>query len=308
MRRTPFSTGVTGLVCIAIGFALGLAVMQAQTPASGQGPTLEQAQQAVAALRGGRIWRPSSYDELNAEQKAFVHSILSGPRRGIDGALGIMLVTPVMGDLAQKAIAYSRFNQTIPPKLNELAILIGARAWTAQYRLVRPPSGRSFGRPERRSDRRGAGRQATGQHGKGRRRRLQLLHRAADDQADERRNPASRKGRSRRRQRGDRFGRHAWLLSIRRDVDERRSASDATQCRAGASAAQLTNVRLCPHSGSPCSSLARSSLPDRRNPAANLLPPRPGSTARETAPSGYLHSLGQRAVLDTRAVSIAVST
>ena len=35
MRRTPFSTGVTGLVCIAIGFALGLAVMQAQTPASG---------------------------------------------------------------------------------------------------------------------------------------------------------------------------------------------------------------------------------------------------------------------------------
>jgi 4-carboxymuconolactone decarboxylase len=44
-----------------------------------------------------------------------------------------MMVSPVLGDLAQKAIAYTRFNPTIPPKLNELAILIGARAWTAQY-------------------------------------------------------------------------------------------------------------------------------------------------------------------------------
>ena len=87
----------------------------------------------MAALRGDRIWRPTSYDELTAEQKAFVNSILSGPRRGIDGALGIMMVSPVLGDLAQKAIAYARFNPSVPPKLNELAILIGARAWSAQY-------------------------------------------------------------------------------------------------------------------------------------------------------------------------------
>jgi 4-carboxymuconolactone decarboxylase len=38
-----------------------------------------------------------------------------------------------MGDLAQKAIAYARFNPSVPPKLNELAIIIGARAWSAQY-------------------------------------------------------------------------------------------------------------------------------------------------------------------------------
>ena len=92
---------------------------------------VEQARQAVANLRGDRIWRPSSYDALTAEQKAFVNGILSGPRRGIDGALGIMMVSPVLGDLAQKAIAYTRFNPTVPPKLNELAILIGARAWAA---------------------------------------------------------------------------------------------------------------------------------------------------------------------------------
>ena len=85
---------------------------RAQTPAP---PTPEQLRQAVANLRGDRIWRPTSYDELTAEQKAFVNSILSGPRRGIDGALGIMMVSPVLGDLAQKAIGYARFNPTVPP-------------------------------------------------------------------------------------------------------------------------------------------------------------------------------------------------
>ena len=114
----------------ACGVAAGYAVGHAQTPAP---PTEAQMRQAVAALHGDRIARPASYDELTLEQKAFVKSILSGPRRGIDGALGIMMVSPVMGDLAQKAIAYARFNPTVPPKLNELAILIGARAWSAQY-------------------------------------------------------------------------------------------------------------------------------------------------------------------------------
>jgi 4-carboxymuconolactone decarboxylase len=123
LNRFSLLTGFVGLL-------LGFVIAHAQAPAT---PTLEQARQAVANLRGDRIWRPSSYDELTAEQKAFVNGILSGPRRGIDGALGIMMVSPVLGDLAQKAIAYTRFNPTVPPKLNELAILIGARVWTAQY-------------------------------------------------------------------------------------------------------------------------------------------------------------------------------
>lgn len=127
MRFTILGAVVVGLS----GMAAGFAVAHAQTPAPP--PTLEQLRQAVAGLRGDRIWRPTSYDELSPEQKAFVNGILSGPRRGIDGSLGIMMVSPVMGDLAQKAIAYARFNPTVPPKLNELAILIGARTWSAQY-------------------------------------------------------------------------------------------------------------------------------------------------------------------------------
>ena len=38
-----------------------------------------------------------------------------------------------MGDLAQKFGASMRFHSSIPPKLNELAIIITARKWTSQY-------------------------------------------------------------------------------------------------------------------------------------------------------------------------------
>ena len=77
-------------------------------------------------------------DELTPDQKAFVNSVLSGPRRGLDGSLGVMIASPVFADLMQKTIAYARFAgregySSLSPKLSELAIIMGARAWTAQY-------------------------------------------------------------------------------------------------------------------------------------------------------------------------------
>jgi 4-carboxymuconolactone decarboxylase len=38
-----------------------------------------------------------------------------------------------MGDIAQQFGASMRFNQSMPRKLNEMAIIITARYWTAQY-------------------------------------------------------------------------------------------------------------------------------------------------------------------------------
>ncbi len=99
---------------------------------------LEQAQRAVAGLRGGRIQRPPSYDALTPEQKSYVHSILAGPRRDIPPPLAVMLPSPVLGDLVQKAVAYARFAgqegfSSLPPRLNELAILMAARTWSGEY-------------------------------------------------------------------------------------------------------------------------------------------------------------------------------
>src|SRR5262249_51966498 len=56
----------------------------------------------------------------------------------ITGPLGVMMVSPQLGDLSQKAIAYARFAgregfSSVSPKLNELAILVVAKHWSAEY-------------------------------------------------------------------------------------------------------------------------------------------------------------------------------
>jgi len=133
MRSTPGHLAVVAL----LGLVLGHAGAAAQAPTA-KSPTIDELRKAVASLRGGRIPRPSSYDAMTAEQKAFVTSVLSGPRGDISGSLGVMIVSPAFADLAQKTIAYARFAgregySTVPPRLSELAILMGARAWTAHY-------------------------------------------------------------------------------------------------------------------------------------------------------------------------------
>lgn len=134
MRRT---LGVGVVVVVA-----GMAIAAAQTPRPAaepaRAPTLEQMRKTVASLKGNRIATPNDYDTLTPEQKAYVASILTGPRSSITGPLGVMMVSPTLGDLNQKAIAYARFAgqdgfSIVPPKLNELAILIVAKHWSAEY-------------------------------------------------------------------------------------------------------------------------------------------------------------------------------
>ncbi len=134
MRLKLIVSGFVGTVLVA-----SLIGVRAQAPAGkAQEPTLEQMRKAVSELHGGRIPRPASYDAMTAEQKAFVKSVLSGPRPDISGSLGVMMASPVFADLAQKTIAYARFAgregySVVPPKLSELAIIMGAKAWNADY-------------------------------------------------------------------------------------------------------------------------------------------------------------------------------
>ena len=101
-------------------------------------PTLEQMQRAVSRLRGGRIQRPTSYEALTPEQKTYVNGILSGPRGDISGPLSVMLVSPALGDVTQRAMAFARFSgrdgfSSVTPKYSELGILMVARLWTSEY-------------------------------------------------------------------------------------------------------------------------------------------------------------------------------
>jgi 4-carboxymuconolactone decarboxylase len=59
--------------------------------------------------------------------------LLAGERRGMGGPFNVLLRSPELGDLAQQLGAQVRFHSSLPRKLNEFAIIITARYWTAQY-------------------------------------------------------------------------------------------------------------------------------------------------------------------------------
>jgi len=83
-------------------------------------------------LRGDRF-KPLTAEEMTPEQKAMADAVLAGPRASLNGPFNVMLRSPDLGDRLQKVGEYVRFKTSIPPRLNELAILVTARAWTAQY-------------------------------------------------------------------------------------------------------------------------------------------------------------------------------
>ncbi len=83
-------------------------------------------------LRGDRF-KPLTYSEFTPEQKILADHVLSSARGSLNGPFNVMLRSPEMGDLAQQLGGYLRFRTTVPTKLNELAILVTARALNVQY-------------------------------------------------------------------------------------------------------------------------------------------------------------------------------
>lgn len=81
----------------------------------------------------GDRFKPLTYDEMTPEQKTMMDHLVSGERRGASGPFNVLLRSPEMGDLAQQFGAAMRFHSSIPRKLNEMAIIMTARHWTAQY-------------------------------------------------------------------------------------------------------------------------------------------------------------------------------
>jgi 4-carboxymuconolactone decarboxylase len=84
-------------------------------------------------LRGDRF-RPLTYDEMTPAQRTMIEHVMSGPRGGgTGGPFNVQLRSPEMGDLGQQFGAATRFATTVPRRLYELAIILTARHWTAQF-------------------------------------------------------------------------------------------------------------------------------------------------------------------------------
>jgi 4-carboxymuconolactone decarboxylase len=83
-------------------------------------------------LRGHRF-KPLTWDEMTPEQQAMTRAVLDGQRGAMQGPYNVLLRSPEMGNLAQEFGAHMRFQSSLPLALNELAILMIARDWTAQF-------------------------------------------------------------------------------------------------------------------------------------------------------------------------------
>jgi 4-carboxymuconolactone decarboxylase len=113
---------------VTVGAFASLAVVAAQNP----GPSAPRPDPNNVRMVGDRF-KPLTYAEMTAPQKKMFENLISGERRGASGPFNVLLRSPEMGDLAQQFGAANRFHSSIPPKLNELAIIITARHWTSQY-------------------------------------------------------------------------------------------------------------------------------------------------------------------------------
>lgn len=70
---------------------------------------------------------------LSDEQRRVAEQIQSGPRGGLAGPFWPWLRSPELADRAQKLGEFVRFETSLPPRLFELAVLVTAHHWKAQF-------------------------------------------------------------------------------------------------------------------------------------------------------------------------------
>jgi 4-carboxymuconolactone decarboxylase len=72
-------------------------------------------------------------EKMTAAQRSIADSIMSGPRKRMSGPFNAWLRSPELADRLQKVGEYVRFNTSLDKRINEMAILMTAQAWGAQY-------------------------------------------------------------------------------------------------------------------------------------------------------------------------------
>ena len=72
-------------------------------------------------------------EDMTDAQRTVYEAIAGGPRGGVRGPFNALLRSPELADRVQKLGEHLRFRSSLAPRLNEFAILITARYWSAQY-------------------------------------------------------------------------------------------------------------------------------------------------------------------------------
>jgi 4-carboxymuconolactone decarboxylase len=87
---------------------------------------------SALALTGERM-AEIPLEKMTPAQRAVAEGIMSGPRKSLSGPFNAWLRSPELADRLQKVGEYLRFNTSLDKRLNEMAIIMSARYWGAQY-------------------------------------------------------------------------------------------------------------------------------------------------------------------------------
>ena len=72
-------------------------------------------------------------EQMTPAQRRVAEAAAAGKRGSVPAPLRAWLHSPEMGDRAQRLGEFLRYDTSLGPALSELAILVTARFWTAQY-------------------------------------------------------------------------------------------------------------------------------------------------------------------------------
>jgi len=72
-------------------------------------------------------------EKMTAAQRSIADAIMGGPRGRMSGPFNAWLRSPELADRLQKVGEYVRFKTSLDKRVNEMAILMTAQAWGAQY-------------------------------------------------------------------------------------------------------------------------------------------------------------------------------
>jgi 4-carboxymuconolactone decarboxylase len=72
-------------------------------------------------------------EKMTSAQRTVADAIMSGPRKRMSGPFNAWLRSPELADRLQKVGEYVRFNTSLDKRLNEMAIIMTAQFWGAQY-------------------------------------------------------------------------------------------------------------------------------------------------------------------------------
>ena len=72
-------------------------------------------------------------EKMTPAQRGVAEGIMNGPRGRMSGPFNAWLRSPELADRLQKVGEYVRFHTSLEKRINEMAILMTAQAWGAQY-------------------------------------------------------------------------------------------------------------------------------------------------------------------------------